>query len=117
MMKRLLGHRLRGWVGVVAIASAGVVTAQPMAQAQALPAGLSRADAQRITRDLTRFNSQDFFERGRDQLEREIRNLDQQKLTSSEDLLRVQEQLPLPEEVPPSQIPKNAPSNRDNSAN
>jgi tripartite-type tricarboxylate transporter receptor subunit TctC len=117
MMRRLLGHRLQGWALVAAIASAGVVVVQPMAQAQALPAGLSRADVQRLSRDLTRFNSQDFFERGRDQLEREIRNLEQQKLTAAKDLLRVQEQLPLPQELPPAEVPKNRPSDRDNSAN
>lgn len=57
-------------------------------QAQSIP-NLSVSDRQRLTRDLTPFNSQDFFNQGRNQLEREIRRLERRSTTRKENPLKI----------------------------
>lgn len=98
-------RRSRGtaqWMSV-AIAVLGAFV-QPLAvEAQPLPAGLSAARLQQLAGDLTRFPNQDFFRQGRIQAEREIERLDRPQ-TAPEDLLDVQEQVPLPEELSPDQL-------------
>lgn len=57
-------------------------------QAQAIP-NLSVSDRQRLSRDLIPSSSQDFFNQGRNQLEREIRLLERRSTTRKEDLLKI----------------------------
>jgi hypothetical protein len=62
------------------------------AQAQSIP-NLSIGDRQRLIRDLTPTNSQDFFNAGRAQLEREIRLLERRSTTQTEPPLKVDPKL------------------------
>lgn len=61
-------------------------------QAQSVPLKLSPAQVQQISRDLTPFNTRDFFRRGNEQLEREIQLLARGIPFSSDRLLQIQEQ-------------------------
>ena len=56
--------------------------------AQSIPT-LSHLNRQRLDRDLTMTNSQDFFRQGQAQLEREIRLLERRSRTQSDTLLKV----------------------------
>ncbi|MGG6267333.1 hypothetical protein ACQ4M3_28785 [Leptolyngbya sp. AN03gr2] len=69
--------------------------------AQAIP-NLSSFDRQRIVRDLTPFNSQDFFNQGRAQLEREIELLNQRSQRQQENLLKIDPATRYPE----NQVPR-----------
>ncbi|MBE9012335.1 hypothetical protein IQ250_19235 [Pseudanabaenaceae cyanobacterium LEGE 13415] len=68
--------------------------------AQAIP-NLSNLDRQRIIRDLTPTNSQDFFNQGREQLEREIRLLNERSQQRQENLLKVDPATRYPEDQSP----------------
>ena len=81
------------------------------AQAQPLPAELSRTDVQRISNDLSRPGMPDFFQKGRENLEREIRLMDRRTLLSMEKLLKVSGSPALPLELTPSDLTQPSPSN------
>lgn len=68
--------------------------------AQTIP-NLSSLDRQRIVRDLTPRSSQDFFNQGREQLEREIRLLNQRSQQQQENLLKVDPATRYPEDQTP----------------
>lgn len=68
--------------------------------AQAIP-NLSNFDRQRIVRDLTPTHSQDFFNQGREQLEREIRLLNERPQQKQENLLKVDPATRYPEDQTP----------------
>lgn len=68
--------------------------------AQTIP-NLSNLDRQRIIRDLTPTNSQDFFNQGREQFEREIRRLNERSQQKQENLLKVDPATRYPEEQTP----------------
>ncbi|GAP94457.1 hypothetical protein [Leptolyngbya sp. NIES-2104] len=65
--------------------------------AQTIP-NLSSLDRQRISRDLTPPNSQDFFNQGREQFEREIRRLNERSQQKQENLLKVDPATRYPED-------------------
>lgn len=68
--------------------------------AQTIP-NLSNLDRQRISRDLTPTNSQDFFNQGREQFEREIRRLNERSQQKQENLLKVDPATRYPENQTP----------------
>ena len=74
-------------------------------QAQSIP-NLSIADRNRLTRDLTPTNSQDFFIQGQAQLEREIRLLERRSRLQQDDLLKVEPAMRHPEEQNPRSQPE-----------
>jgi len=70
------------------IVSIATLIASSPVLAQSLP-NLSNLDRQRLTRDLTPTNAQDFFKQGQEQLEREIRLLERRSQIKQDDLLKV----------------------------
>lgn len=76
---------------VVSLAVPCISLVAPVAQANGVER-LTSSQLQRFSRDLVPSNSQDFFSRGREQLEREIQRLDRQTLGSTEPLLKVEPQ-------------------------
>ncbi len=74
-------------------------------QAQSIP-NLSIADRNRLTRDLTPTNSQDFFIQGQAQLEREIRLLERRSRPQQENLLKVDPATRYREEKNPRSLPE-----------
>lgn len=65
------------------------------AQSRPLPERLTPGQLQRFSRDLTRPNIDDFFERGQRQLEREIDLLLRRRILLSEGILKIDEKLQL----------------------
>lgn len=65
-----------------------VLLASFPAFAQSIPVS-QIADAQRLVRDLTPTNAQDFFRQGQAQLEREIRLLERRSPVQQENLLKI----------------------------
>jgi flagellar biosynthesis/type III secretory pathway M-ring protein FliF/YscJ len=104
--------RIRSCVGAVAtftwVASSCFLWLAT-AQAQPVPSGLSRADVQRISNDLSRNGMPDFFKKGRENLEREIRLMDRRTLLSMENLLKVSGSPSLPLELTPSDLTQPSP--------
>ena len=66
----------------------GVLMVTSPAFALSIP-NLSSVDRQRLSRDLTPTNAQDFFRQGQAQLEREIQLLNRRSQVQQDDLLKV----------------------------
>lgn len=105
MLRNPFNPKLPNLTIVLTIATVGLMATQSVGQAQSLPAGLSPEQARQIAGDLTRLDRMDFFRRGQQQLEREIQLLERRTLTSTEDLLRVDETPNLPEDFTPDNRP------------
>jgi len=80
------------------------LTSQTAANAAQAPP-LRAAQIQQITGGLVRTDSQDFFERGREKLEREIQNLQQQRQPASKPLLNINEVLIEKDSIPTTKSP------------
>ena len=75
------------------ILSLGVATSLVLSVPAVLADPLTPSQIQQVNSGLFRSNSQDFFEQGRRQLEREIEILLQQLLTSDKQILEIDEEL------------------------
>ncbi len=67
---------------------------------QAVPS-LTPAQAQRLSRDLVPYNSQDFFRQGKDSIEREIQILRQRQFRSLKPVLKIDS---VPQNEPPQPL-------------
>ncbi len=76
-----------------------------LAQSHPVPLRLSPAQLQQISGALTRFDSQDFFTRGREQLENEVKLLTERKLFLSEGVLKISRDLQIQPELAPLERP------------
>ncbi len=74
-----------------------------------MPSGLSRGEVERISNDLSRSSTTDFFRQGQEKLEREIRWLDRRRLLSMENLLKVSGSPPTPVELNSLEITQPSP--------
>lgn len=74
--------------GVLPIVS--LLNGQSPVLAQRVSVPPTRFEAQQFSRDLTRSQSQDFFVQGQNQFEREIRNLNDKRFSSSTPVLKIE---------------------------
>lgn len=88
------------WMSVL-IAAGGLLPASlGLAQPQPTPA-LTPAQLQHISRSLTRFQSHDFFEQGRQRAEREARRLIARQNQLEQGILKISPDLKLPNDFGP----------------
>lgn len=80
-------------IASVMVSAGCLQTGQALASTRGERTFITPAQAHQFSRDLIRSDSQDFFNQGRERLEREIQILNQQRFSSSTPLLKVDENL------------------------
>lgn len=96
---------------LIAVVGSCIAIANP-AMAQSLPT-FTPQQLNRLSRDLTPFNSQDFFRQGRSQLEQEVQRLERVQSRNSNPLLKID---PATQSPNPDPIEKSAKADRRNSS-
>jgi hypothetical protein len=80
-----------------------LIEQSPVIAEQSVPS-LTPSQAQRLSRDLVPFNSQDFFNRGQNLIEREIQILMKKQDSSAKPILKVNPQAPTEKDFPPNNL-------------